>query len=49
MRQFLTSQRFIKFIKIKQNEIFIIFIIFKNISFNEFTIIINIVEKKRIK
>ena len=49
MRQFFTSQRFIKFIKMKQSEIFIIFIIFKNILFNKFMIIIDIVEKKRIK
>ena len=49
MRQFLTSQRLIKFIKMKQNETFIIFVIFKNISLNEFTIIINIIEKKRVK
>ena len=49
MRQFFTSQRFIKFIKMKQNKIFVIFVIFENISFNEFIIMINVVEEKRIK
>ena len=49
MWQFFTSQRFIKFIKVKQSETFIIFIIFENTSFNEFMIIIDIVKEKRVK